>query len=70
VYILSGIRKEFVQEQHLLLAYGYQGIARTFDRLAKDYYFLGIRKYIEKIVSEYNLCNKSKSSRHVLYRLL
>lgn len=70
VYIPSGIRKEFIQEQYLLLAHGYQGITRTFDQLAKDYYFPGIRKQVEKVVSECDLYNKSKTSRHALYGLL
>jgi hypothetical protein len=70
VYIPSGMRKEFVREQHSLPAHGHQGIARTFDRLAKDYYFPGMRKQVEKVVSECDLCNKSKASRHAPYGLL
>ncbi len=70
VYVLALIRKELVREQHSLLAHRHQGIARTFERLARNYYFPRIRKYVETEVLECDLCNKSKASRHVLYRLL
>ena len=70
VYIPSGIRKQFVREQHSLPAHGHQGIARTFERLANDYYFPGMRKHVETVVTECDLCNKSKSNRHAPYGLL
>lgn len=70
VYIPSGMRKEFVREQHSLPAHGHQGIEKTFDRLARDYYFPGMRKHIEKIVTECDTCNKSKANRHAPYGLL
>jgi hypothetical protein len=70
VYIPSGIRRDFVREQHSLPAHGHQGIARTFDRLARDYYFPGMRKQVETVVSECDLCSKSKTSRHAPYGLL
>jgi hypothetical protein len=64
------MRQDFVREQHSLPAHGHQGIARTFDRLARDYYFPGMRKVVEAVVTECDLCNKSKSSRHAPYGLL
>jgi hypothetical protein len=59
-----------VQEQYSLPAHRHQGIAKTFKRLARDYYFPVIRNVIEKVVGEYNMCNKSKASRHSPYRLV
>ena len=70
VYIPSRIRQEFVREQHSLPAHGHQGIARTFERLSRDYYFPGMRKVVETVVTECDLCNKSKASRHAPYGLL
>jgi RNase H-like domain found in reverse transcriptase/Reverse transcriptase (RNA-dependent DNA polymerase)/Integrase zinc binding domain/Chromo (CHRromatin Organisation MOdifier) domain len=70
VYIPSRIRTAFIQEQHSLPAHGHQGIAKTFERLARDYYFPEMRKKVEKIVSECDLCNKSKASRHSPYGLI
>jgi hypothetical protein len=70
VYILTKMRRAFIQEQHLLPVYRHQRIARTFKRIAQDYYFSRIRKVIETVVTECNLYNKSKTNRHTLYRLL
>jgi hypothetical protein len=70
VYVPTSVRKELVREQHSLPAHGHQGIARTFERLARNYYFPGMRKYVETEVLECDLCNKSKASRHVPYGLL
>jgi hypothetical protein len=41
-----------------------------YERLATDYYFPGMRKQIETIIIEYDLCNKSKANKHVPYGLL
>lgn len=70
VYIPSGIRKQFVREQHSLPAHGHQGIARTFERLSNDYYFPGMRKHVETVVTECDICSKSKANRHAPYGLL
>lgn len=70
VYISSKLRQHFVKEQHLLSAHGHQGIARTFERIARDYYFLGMRKYIEKVMGKCDLCARSKANRHAPYGLL
>jgi hypothetical protein len=70
VYIPTRMRRDFIRDQHSLPAHGHQGIAKTFDRLARDYYFPGMRKQVETVVAECDLCNRSKSSRHVPYGLL
>lgn len=70
VYIPSNIRRAFVTEQHSLPAHGHQGIARTFERMARDYYFPGMRKQIETVIGECDICAKSKSERHAPYGLL
>ncbi len=70
VYIPSKLRQHFVKEQHSLPAHGHQGVARTFERIARDYYFPGMRKHVERIVGGCDLCAKSKASRHAPYGLL
>jgi hypothetical protein len=70
VYIPTRMRQDFVQNQHALPAHGHQGIARTFERLARDYYFPGMRKIVETVVGECVLCSKSKTNRHAPYGLL
>ena len=70
VYVPQGARRKFVKEQHKLLAHGHQGIRKTYNRVLRDYYFLGMRKVIEEIVTSCNLCQKSKLARHAPYRTL
>jgi hypothetical protein len=59
-----------VTEQHVLPAHGHQGITKTFERIARNYYFPGLRKQVETVVLECNVCSKSKSSRHTPYGLV
>jgi hypothetical protein len=67
VYVPNQMRRPLVQEQHSLPAHGHQGIARTFDRISRHYYFLGMRKRVETVVQECDICSKSKSNRHLPY---
>ena len=70
IYISTKMRQAFMQEQHSLLTHGHQGINRIFNKIQKNYYFSGMKKQIQEIITEYNLYNKSKLSRHTLYRFL
>ncbi|TVY55671.1 Transposon Tf2-11 polyprotein [Lachnellula suecica] len=70
VYIPSKMRRGFVKEQHSLPAHGYQGISKTYNRLSRDYYFPGIKKYVETTVTNCDLYNKNKANRHAPYGLL
>jgi hypothetical protein len=70
VYVPHTVRRDLVREQHSLPAHGHQGITRTFERIARNYYFPGLRKQVETIVLECDICSKSKSSRHAPYGLL
>ena len=40
------------------------------EKVTCTYYFLGIRKVIEKVLSLYNDCTRNKPSRHLPYRKL
>jgi len=70
VYIPTTLQTKLVTEQHSLPAYSHQGITRTFEQITREYYFPGLRKEVEKVVLECNMCNKSKLAYHALYRLL
>jgi RNase H-like domain found in reverse transcriptase/Reverse transcriptase (RNA-dependent DNA polymerase)/Integrase zinc binding domain/Chromo (CHRromatin Organisation MOdifier) domain len=70
VYIPANMRLSFTREQHSLPAHGHQGISRTFDRVSKDYYFPKMRNTVEKVVTECDICNRAKTSRHAPYGLL
>jgi hypothetical protein len=45
-------------------------VARTWEKLAKRYYFLGIRRIVKEIISEYNTYIWNKASRYTLYRII
>ena len=70
VYIPQGIRKQFVKEQHELKAHGHQGIRKTMERLARTYYFPGMRKMVEEVIGNCDTCIRNKSSRHAPYGLM
>ncbi len=67
VYVPSQMRRPLVQEQHSLPAHGHQGVTRTFERITRHYYFPGMRKQVETVVRECDICSKSKSNRHLPY---
>ena len=70
VYIPTILQTKLVTEQYLLLAYSHQGITKTFEQITREYYFLGLKKEVEKVVLEYNIYNKTKLAHYALYRLL
>ena len=60
----------FVKEFHRLLAYRHQGIAKTFERITRDYYVPRLRTIIEEVISNCNLCQKTKGSNYAPQGLL
>ena len=70
IYIPTGIRTAFVQQQHELPAHGHQGIAKTLARLSRQYYFPGIRGVVKEVVTTCDTCIRNKSSRHAPYGLM
>ena len=67
IYIPSGIRSQFVKQQHELPAHGHQGIAKTLERLSRSYYFPGMRKLVTETVLECDTCIRNKAARHAPY---
>jgi hypothetical protein len=45
-------------------------MARTWEKLAKRYYFLGIHRVVKEIISEYNTYIWNKALRYALYRII
>ena len=56
VYILTTLRTELVTEIYELPAYGHQGIRKTKEQVARNYYFPGLRKTVETVVRGYDMC--------------
>ena len=70
VYILSGLRKELAKYEYGLPAYRYQRMRKTLDRIARVYYFPGIRKVIKDIVRNCNTYIWNKVARYTPYSKL
>ena len=47
--------------------HGHIGTDKTLELFSRTYYFLGIRKFIEKYVTTCRHCIQSKASRHKPY---
>jgi hypothetical protein len=47
--------------------HGHQGIEKTLERLTRNYFFPGMRKTVERIVTECEDCARNKASRHLPY---
>ena len=45
-----------------LLAYGHVGITKTLVRIVRDYYFLGIRAKVKKVVLKYDVYIRNKAT--------
>ena len=63
------MRHELVHKTQSLPGHGHQGIDKTQERIKRNYYFPGLWNVV-KVVSECDICCKSKASRHVPYGLL
>ena len=64
------VRKQFVKELYKEKATRHLRIKQTREAIVVRYYFLSIYKIVERVVQEYNICNKAKALRAHLYRLL
>ena len=67
VWIPEGILREYITEQHGLPAHGHQGIRRTYQRIARDYWSPQMRKIVKEVVSQCDTCLRNKASRHAPY---
>jgi hypothetical protein len=70
VYLPEKVRKEFTKEIHKALTSGHMGIDRTRDQVAEKYYFPSIKRIVERVVRECDICQKAKPVRHAPYGLL
>ena len=46
---------------------GHPGIDKTIERIARNYYFPGMRQLVSKVIRECDICNKAKSTRKKPY---
>jgi hypothetical protein len=70
VYLPKKIRKEFVKGIYKELLIEHLGINKTKEAIAVCYYFFLIFRIVEKVVKEYDICNKLRAVTHKPYKLL
>jgi hypothetical protein len=70
VYLPKKIRKEFVKEIYKELLVRHLGIDKTREAVVACYYFPFISRIVERVVKEYNVCNKTRTVTYKLYKLL
>lgn len=67
IYVPETLRESLVERMHTLPMYGHQGRTKTAERIARDYYFPGLQRLVNKIVARYHVCRTSKLERHMPY---
>ena len=67
LYIPTELRDELIKQIHEDPAHGHQGTYKTLKRLQRSYDFPNARTWVQKIINNCDLCQKSKSSRHKPY---
>jgi hypothetical protein len=70
VYFPKKVKKEFVKEIYKELLVRHLRIDKTREAVAVCYYFLSISRITERVVKEYDICNKSRLAMYKLYKLL
>lgn len=61
ILVPKQIEKEIFQKYHDDPKEGHQGIARTIEKIQRNYYISGIHRKIKKYIADCELCNKSKN---------
>jgi Integrase zinc binding domain len=51
IYILAKMRTRIIRGYYSSIAEGHPGIGSTIERIQRKFYFLGIRKAVEKVIA-------------------
>src|SRR5436309_2060664 len=60
-------RENIVRHIHEDPLVGHPGINKTIERIARNYYFPGMRQLVSRVIRECDICNKAKSTRKKPY---
>lgn len=63
-------RKDYIQRVHESKIGGHMGRAKTLAQAQQGYAFPGMKKLVEEVVDNCDICNKTKTRRHKPYGLL
>src|SRR2546423_1933136 len=67
IFIPVKERENIVRRIHKDLLVGHPGIDKTIEKIARHYYFPGMRRLVSKVIQECDICNKAKSTRKKPY---
>ena len=67
IFIPVKKRENIVRRIHEDPLVGHPGIDKTIERIARNYYFPGMRRLVSKVIQECDICNKAKSTRKKPY---
>ena len=66
----DALRLYLLQAHHDSPVAGHQGKTKTFELLARKYYWPGMRRSVERYINNCHVCKRIKSGRHSPYGLL
>jgi Integrase zinc binding domain len=64
------MRIRIIRGHYSSIVEGYPGISSTIERIQQKFYFLGIRKVVEKVIANCQAYTMNKVQRYKLYRQL
>jgi hypothetical protein len=70
VYILKNIRNQVVQARYSTIPYSYPGIGKILELVSRMFYFLEIRKIVERVINSCNIYCRNKAARYIPYSKL
>jgi Integrase zinc binding domain len=53
IYIPAKMRTRVIRGHYSNIVEGYPGIGSTIERIQRKFYFLGMRKVVEKVIANY-----------------
>ena len=69
-YVSKKLRKEVIQNYHDELLQNHTNVIKILEKIQRNYYFSNMRKQIEELTKECDLCRRNKYERHKSYEYL
>ena len=70
LYVSKNLRKKIIQNHHDESLQDHTDAVKTLEKIQRNYYFSDMRKQIEKLTRECDLCQRNKYERHKSYEYL
>ena len=70
LYVSKNLRKKVIQSHHEKSLQDHTDAAKTLEKIQRNYYFSNMRKQVEELTKECDLCQRNKYERHKSYEYL